>query len=290
MSTHRARAPTFLQKPAIRQGDGGKKIIFETRTSADPLPKFTWFRNDIELSDGGRYKFVTKDEGNSSYYIALELTDPQHTDAATYKVHAQNSHGQSTANLKLNFDTGASKGQPPKFTAKPAIRQTNDGCVEFEVSLIADPSPDITWLKDTTVLKDGGRYSISTRTDGVSYVFLLRIRQVEASDGGLYVVKASNKHGESNASLQLNLESSAPSDGKAPSFTEKPSIKQESSKIVMSCVVQAEPKPDVEWFHNEKKLATSNRVVTSVTEMSSTSYQLQCVIMVSTFQLFLIIH
>ena len=51
----------------------------------------------------GRYKYVTRDEGEGNYYIALELTSPQNDDAATYKVDAKNAHGQSSAALILNF-------------------------------------------------------------------------------------------------------------------------------------------------------------------------------------------
>ena len=51
----------------------------------------------------GRYRFITKDEGSNTYYIALELSEPQSADAATYKLNAKNKFGESNANLKLNF-------------------------------------------------------------------------------------------------------------------------------------------------------------------------------------------
>ena len=52
----------------------------------------------------GRYHYVSRKEGEGQYYIALELSDPQTVDAATYRLNAKNSHGESNANLKLNFD------------------------------------------------------------------------------------------------------------------------------------------------------------------------------------------
>ena len=51
----RGAAPSFIQKPAIKQADGGKRIIFECKIAAEPLPELTWFRDDIQLSDGGKY-------------------------------------------------------------------------------------------------------------------------------------------------------------------------------------------------------------------------------------------
>jgi len=52
----------------------------------------------------GRYRFIIKDEGGNTYYIALELSEPQAVDAATYKLNAKNKFGESNANLKLNFE------------------------------------------------------------------------------------------------------------------------------------------------------------------------------------------
>ena len=49
----RGGAPSFTQKPAIRQVDGGKRILFECKVAADPIPVLTWFREDVQLSNGG---------------------------------------------------------------------------------------------------------------------------------------------------------------------------------------------------------------------------------------------
>lgn len=45
-----------------------------------------------------------QEESPGVYYIALELASPEAIDAATYKLNARNEHGESNANLKLNFD------------------------------------------------------------------------------------------------------------------------------------------------------------------------------------------
>ena len=96
-------------------------------------------------------------------------------------------------------------GSAPKFTAKPAIRQTGSGVI-FEVRLSADPAPTITWYKGATALSDGGRYKVITQTDGMNYVLMLEISDISAPDGGSYKVNAKNSFGESNANINLNLE------------------------------------------------------------------------------------
>ncbi|KAK2158170.1 hypothetical protein LSH36_175g03027 [Paralvinella palmiformis] len=52
----------------------------------------------------GRYRYITKEEKDGEYYIALELSSPQAGDGGTYKLNAKNPAGESNANLKLNLD------------------------------------------------------------------------------------------------------------------------------------------------------------------------------------------
>lgn len=49
-------APTFAKKPAIRQEDDGKRLLFECRITADPTPKVTWFHDGNMVKDSPRHK------------------------------------------------------------------------------------------------------------------------------------------------------------------------------------------------------------------------------------------
>lgn len=67
----------------------------------------TWYHAIVNLDlvfSLGRYKYICKEETKGTYYIALELSNPQAVDGATYKLHAKNANGESNANLNLNFD------------------------------------------------------------------------------------------------------------------------------------------------------------------------------------------
>jgi len=97
----------------------------------------------------------------------------------------------------------------PTFTATPSIHQTGDGNVEFEVRLACCPAPTIQWYKGTTAISDGGRYRAVTHTDGTNYILTLTIIGVTKEDGGAYKVTAKTAAGESNASINLNLEGSS---------------------------------------------------------------------------------
>ena len=49
-------APTFIKKPAIRQEDDGKRLLFECLIRADPLPQVRWSHNGSPVEDDARHK------------------------------------------------------------------------------------------------------------------------------------------------------------------------------------------------------------------------------------------
>lgn len=49
-------APTFSKKPAIRQEEDGKRLLFECRIQADPRPSVTWSHNGAAVQDSGRHR------------------------------------------------------------------------------------------------------------------------------------------------------------------------------------------------------------------------------------------
>lgn len=49
-------APTFVKKPAIRQEDDGKRLLFECRIKADPKPSVSWSHNAAPVQVSDRHK------------------------------------------------------------------------------------------------------------------------------------------------------------------------------------------------------------------------------------------
>lgn len=49
-------APTFIKKPAIRQEDDGKRLLFECLIKADPVPQVRWSHNGSPVEDDARHK------------------------------------------------------------------------------------------------------------------------------------------------------------------------------------------------------------------------------------------
>lgn len=61
-------APTFVKKPAIRQEDDGKRLLFECRIKADPKPSVTWSHNAAVVQESKRHKVINK---YTHYYFFL---------------------------------------------------------------------------------------------------------------------------------------------------------------------------------------------------------------------------
>ena len=107
------------------------------------------------------------------------------------------------------------------------------------------------------------------------------MRDVTVEDAGKYKVTARNDLGESNATISLNFDSdeaAVPSGGVKPTFTERPVIRQseEGTKIIFQCRLAGEPKPNLIWYHGEKKVEESSRVKMTIKQDGKKMYYLCC--------------
>ena len=172
-------------------------------------------------------------------------------------------------------------GVRPTFTERPVIRQTEDEAkVLFECRLVGEPLPEVVWYHNDTRLKGSRRHKMTlTEADSKLFYFChLEISNVEAADAGVYKAVAKNKIGEGTATINLAFEegkesqiwngllhfkwdilsgaelSSKPKipDGIPPRFPKKPSIRQEGDNLVMECLLEAHPFPEITWYKGDK--------------------------------------
>ncbi|KAI5699553.1 hypothetical protein M8J75_004866 [Diaphorina citri] len=253
-------APSFTQKPQLRQEDEGNRLIFECQLLCNPKPDIVWFRGETQLSEDTRTVMKTTPIGTNKYLVALELDDVIETDAGLYKVKAKNKMGEVAASINLNFspaDDPAEKqidGLAPTFLKKPSIRQEDDGKrLLFECRIQADPAPTVIWSHSGVQVKEDKRHKFSIDKDGHSYFASLEIIDVTIEDAGKYKVTAKNELGESNATISLNFDSDdapVPGEGTKPVFTERPVTKQSDddlNDIVIECRLVGEPEPTISW-------------------------------------------
>ena len=87
---------------------------------------------------------------------------------------------------------------------KPKIRKV-DKAVELECVVEAQPIGDVKWSRDGAPITPGGRFINNVVSNGIRHVLTLRITDINANDGGEYVVLSKNTSGEASANIKLNL-------------------------------------------------------------------------------------
>ncbi|XP_064113169.1 myotilin-like isoform X4 [Macrobrachium nipponense] len=259
-------APSFTQKPKLRQEDDGNKLIFDCQLSASPKPEIEWYRGDVQVKESQRIKINVKECSKNIHDVQLILDDVEEEDAGLYKVKAKNKYGEVSASINLNFspvDEPQERqidGIAPTFSQKPVIKQEEGGKhIKFECRILAEPKPAITWYRDGLKVQESARCKVSIEKDEKYFFITLSLANVTVQDAGKYKITAKNELGESNATISLNFDSSfmmltgdeeAPAgDGVKPTFTERPVIRQseDGSSVIFSCRCVGSPKPTVIW-------------------------------------------
>ncbi|KAL1129848.1 hypothetical protein AAG570_012792 [Ranatra chinensis] len=96
-------APSFTQKPQLRQEDEGNRLVFECKVLSSPKPEIAWFRGETQLVEDSRTSVKIQTIGSNLFLVVLELDDVIETDAGHYKVKAKNKFGEVAASINLNF-------------------------------------------------------------------------------------------------------------------------------------------------------------------------------------------
>ncbi|XP_039449989.1 myosin light chain kinase, smooth muscle-like isoform X1 [Culex pipiens pallens] len=277
-------APSFTQKPQLRQEDDGNRLVFECQLIAKPKPAIEWYRSEELLSQNSRTKFKIQNFGENKYFVVLELDDVIDTDAGLYKVKAKNRMGEVSASINLNFspvDEPVEKqidGLAPTFIKKPSIQQENDGKrLIFECQIQADPKPQIRWSHNSKVIDNTPRHKFKVQNDGKLYCATLEVDNVSFEDSGKYKVTAKNELGESSATISLNFDSEevpVPADGFKPAFTERPVTRQsdDGKNIIFECRCIGDPKPTYTWYHEKNEITMSGRFASEVEEDQNHCY------------------
>ncbi|CAL9689687.1 unnamed protein product [Knipowitschia caucasica] len=148
-------------------------------------------------------------------------------------------------------------GGAPRFLAypRPVLVQSGADAV-LKCQIGGDPRPAVIWERNNDTIKARGRYRVFE--DG--NVYNLIIAAVTVEDSGQYICKAKNSIGETYAAATLKVEGEAQEqelrEENKPRFLIKPLSTRagRGEDAVFSCKVWGNPKPDVVWEKDGKKL------------------------------------
>ncbi|XP_041468950.1 twitchin-like isoform X3 [Lytechinus variegatus] len=254
-------APKFTMAPKIKQQPDGT-IQFTCELQADPKPTLNWFKNGTAVKAGGRIKIDVQEDGDY-YAIYLDIKDAADADAGKYEIQAKNKFGEASSTITLNFEGSgqepakAPAAGGPTFIGHPTMRQSNNGhTITFEAVLESGQDPQVMWSLGNTAIQDGGRFAIKKAAAGKRYTLTLTIDKVTPKDGGTYVIYAATNAGDAHATINLNFDIKDASREGAPTFIEKPTIKQEDQgrRVVFEVKLMGDPKPNIKWHYNDREI------------------------------------
>lgn len=154
-------------------------------------------------------------------------------------------------------------GKAPHFPQQPVARQNDDGSLELECFVDANPTPQVKWYYDNKEVENSGRFSANLANKGSdSYSAILTIKELADADAGAYRCAIVNPHGKGNANFNLKLTGFS-----SPTFVEKPQISSRDDGQVMVMEFRAKSilEPTFVWQKlvgggTEEIIANSDRI------------------------------
>lgn len=187
-------APQFLnelQNMTILEND---PCELHVNVLGSPSPQINWFKDGFEIFSSRRTKIINHHGSSTLIFHQVALTDE-----GEIKCTATNRYGHVVARFQLRIDA------PPKIRLP---RQYEDGylveageMIKLKVGIAGRPTPSITWTHNGEIVKNDGRFEITTN-DKNSF---LKIVKAARSDRGEYNVRALNKLGEFNTSFLVTV-------------------------------------------------------------------------------------
>ncbi|XP_067124006.1 muscle M-line assembly protein unc-89-like, partial [Centruroides vittatus] len=235
--------PKFLKEIGDREAKKGDNIIFEVRLSGYPLPEVTWLKNNVPIVSSDHYKISHKEDN-----FKLEIHGLSVDDIAVFTCKAKNTAGEVSC-----------KGALHLIEVPPSVQKTLPGTLtvkegepfKLEAKFDGEPKPDIKWMKDGNEIKPSDRVKIETKPDGSTK---LVINQANPNDAGEYSVVANNNKGKADSQSKVTVEPKVKKS--KPNFIKNlENIEcSEKKQATFEAKVSGEPKADVAWFKDGKKI------------------------------------
>ncbi|KAJ8872079.1 hypothetical protein PR048_025680 [Dryococelus australis] len=249
--------------------------IYEVKATGIPRPEAKWFKDGEQLKSSDHVKL--SDTGDS---YTLELKDAGLSDAGVYKCVIANRLGEKSKEAKLSLSSVKGfRGPIVKSELKKISAPKNEEVV-MTCTVVGDPIPEVKWFHDDTELQASENIVFSKDVKEIDNglkecTYTMKIASGQHKDTGVYKAKTSNKHGnnETKAShlprskLQCCTWAAAYWPARldvllVPEITElQDAMKIPHEDLELEVVILANPKPQVVWARDGKKLSNNEHTV-----------------------------
>ncbi|KAK9882447.1 hypothetical protein WA026_021478 [Henosepilachna vigintioctopunctata] len=240
--------------------------------------------NVIEADDSNWW-FVKKQTTNEKGWVPSKLL----MDETHYKIYVQKKLNEKIDQLPVfEKPSGKQKSVAPKFLEKIKPVSAKDGdTVQFQCQVEGIPRPQITWFRQTAIIKHSEDFEIYYDEENVC---TLIIKEVFPEDAGLITCVAKNSSGFASTSTELRVERTISEhysdfthttrksmskessfvdnlDGIPPTFFHKPNSQcvQRDADVIVECGLVALPEPHIIWYSKGRILKSHNNITVETT-------------------------
>ncbi|XP_064598576.1 muscle M-line assembly protein unc-89-like isoform X2 [Liolophura sinensis] len=254
-----------LCRTVVKEGD---KACLECTVGGIPLPTVAWQKGVYPIKSSDELRIEVQGAWN-----ALVIPETICEDSGVYTAKATNVNGSAVCSAELTVGDGVTDQE--YITAQSALSSEGeitlpakmgqmDSCVveegkmaRFDCNLVADPKPEIMWLKDGKILTTSKKYEVlNPREDLHSLI----VHDVNKDDSGRYVCWARNEFGEAFTEAYLNIIPSAEAESDveriAPKITKKfydlVATNGHSAELKFKFI--GSPMPHIQWYIKNKEV------------------------------------
>ena len=227
-------------------GQEGDTVNFRVQVTGSPKPSVVFLKDGkpIDLSKEVNMK-IEEEEGG---YHRLTIAKLNKDQCAKITVVAKNSMGEKKADARLDIKC------KPEFSQKLNDLAGKEGdSANLVVKVNGFPTPDVVFKFNGKPidLNNKDKYELQKKDDGT---IALKIKDLKPGDAGKYSAVCKNELGEIESSCALQVNS-------PPKFTVplKNAVANENEKISLKVKCTGFPKPELTWFHNNKKLTIDDK-------------------------------
>ncbi|CAG9533738.1 unnamed protein product [Cercopithifilaria johnstoni] len=277
-------APGFSTPLTMKRAKAGDTVVLKCVPYGKPFPEIKWLKDGIEIEVNDKIKIESLEDKTQ----CIILKDVDFFAEGFYRCVATNEYG--TASTKAEIVLEGDRTMPGKkvetlineepVESKPRIRRGlynmsvhQGNTIEMQVCTSGWPTPTVKWFKNGQELKSSGPDGpvvVWTDERGIHHCVILN---ASPEDEAEYALEATNKLGVARTEGAITIirprEVPGYEDDRDRGGMPYPPgfIRQLKNKHVFShmptifdCLVIGYPPPEVEWFHNGKKIIPGGRI------------------------------
>ncbi|KAL3275188.1 hypothetical protein HHI36_019957, partial [Cryptolaemus montrouzieri] len=249
----------------------------------------------IDLVEGERL-YIIETHDSDWWFVKKHITNekgwvPAHLlmDESNYTIYVQKKLNEKIDKLPVfEQPSGQQKSVAPKFIEKlkPTVARDGD-TVQFQCQVEGVPRPQITWFRQTAIIKHSEDFQIYYDEDNVA---TLIIKEVFSEDTGSFTCVAKNSSGFASTTTELIVEHPTSDHVSDYSYVSRKSMSKESSladvlegipptffhkpnahcvpvdsDIEIECGLMALPEPHIIWYRKGRILNSDDNITIKTT-------------------------